>query len=763
MAVVRAWALAALVASIWFPCWWAGQPHARIAGANESAATFSAMRAEGYLARVLGPERPHPVGTPENAAVRGRILTALAALRAPAQTYRTFTCYSGRGFRYVACATVTDIVAEVVPGAGKAIVMLAHLDSVPAGPGASDDESGVATILETIRALKAAGGRSKHPVIAVFTDGEEAGLLGANAFLENPKLKARVGAVVNVEARGTSGPSLLFQTSPGDARLIDLYAAHAPQIATSSLYAEIYKFLPNDTDLTIFIRDGFIAYNFAFSDNVRYYHSPRDTRANLNPATLQMHGENLLGMVQGLEQADFAALKSGDDVYVGVLGVWLPRIPAALALPLAIAVLMVMVLAAWMARNSYSAWRRTAAAAAMPLALLIGSVTVGFALTFIAQAISGHPDPTYAWPLAMRVALAFGVWGVVLLVSRMTSLHGGACAAWIWTAVLASAAAAFLPGFSPYFLFPALIAVPLLLATARLRGGWSSGAGQAALLIGALAALVIWMALVASGESLMGLRLHPLFTIPAAFGLMAVVPLLAAKPMPRAAWTANVIVSFALALGGAIVAGLLPAYSAASPQRLNLIYFESANRTARWIADTSWKGIGTEPIPPSLQRAGGFKLDADAYSGLGFGSAYAAPAGAPRYPLPSGSVVTDRSTGNGRVVALRFSGSAGTSAMLVRVPQAAKLVSLRVRGQTVVPPQGWSGDANIACNGPDCRDLAVTLTLASHSAFSVPFAERDYGLPAFGNRLTAARPDTAMPSQSGDGVVLANTINLGAR
>src|SRR5690242_16933364 len=100
MTFVRAWALAALVVAIWFLCWWAVQPHVRMVGAGESPAVFSAERAEGYLARVLGPERPHPVGSAEDAAVRGRILRELAALHVPARTYTAFTCYSGRGFRY---------------------------------------------------------------------------------------------------------------------------------------------------------------------------------------------------------------------------------------------------------------------------------------------------------------------------------------------------------------------------------------------------------------------------------------------------------------------------------------------------------------------------------------------------------------------------------------------------------------------------------------------------------------------------------------
>src|SRR4051812_42947395 len=213
MAVAPAWAPGLLALGVWFLSSWANRPHGTMVPANGNPASFSAARAEAVLARVLGPERPHPVGSAENDAVRGRILNEFAALGVPARTFRAFTCNAWRGDSFVACATVTDIIGVVASGPGKAIVMMAHYDSVPAGPGASDDQSGVATILESIRALKR-GDKGKHPIIALITDGEEAGLLGANAFLENPELKARVGAVVNVEARGTSGQSLLFQTSP---------------------------------------------------------------------------------------------------------------------------------------------------------------------------------------------------------------------------------------------------------------------------------------------------------------------------------------------------------------------------------------------------------------------------------------------------------------------------------------------------------------------------------------------------------------------
>jgi hypothetical protein len=758
-------ALAVVALAVWFLCAWANQPRNPHVSVTQGAGWFSAAGAEQALARVLGPERPHPVGTPENAAVRGRILQELAALHVPARTCAAFTCNAWRGFSFVACATVTDIIADAVPGQGKAIVMMAHYDSVPAGPGASDDLSSVATILETVRALKASAGASRHPIVALFTDGEEAGLLGANAFLENPALKARVGAVVNVEARGTSGQSLLFQTSAGDARLIDLYAAQVPQYATSSLYAEIYKFLPNDTDLTLFLRDGFPAYNFAFTDNVRYYHSPRDTRANLDPTSLQMQGDNLLGVVRGLERTDFAALKDGNAVYLSVFGRWLPRIPAGWALPLSILVFMAIAFAAWLAGDRAPKRRGMLRSAFMPLVLLVGSVLLGFALAFLAQVISGMPDPAYAYPLAMRLALGIGVWGMVLLVSRIAGPHGAATSAWLWMSGLAAVTAATLAGLSPYFLFPSLVAAVLLLATARLRGGWSAPWGQAALFVSALAALVIWLQLVVSGEGLMGLKLHPLFTIPAAFGLMTLVPLIATQRLRDRLWANSAAACLIAAVVGAAVAGLLPSYSIASPQRVNLIYFESGNRPARWIAETAWKATATEPIPAQLKNAGRFHFDPDAYSGLGLGSAYVvdAGAGAPRYPLPKATITNDRKVGTTRVVSLLLRGSPETDTMSLRIPKDARLRSIRVRGDNVPFTPDWSGNSLLICNGRDCRDLAVTLTLGNSGAIVLPVAERRYGLPSFGASLAAARPATAMPSQSGDGVILANVLQLRGR
>jgi len=758
-ALLRAWGLALVALFVWHVTQHLYDPH-DWSPVTASTNAFSAGRAEQTLATILGPERPHPVGSAENAAVRGRILEQFAKLGVSAKTYRAFTCNAWRRLSYLACATTTDIIADAIPGAGKAIVLLAHYDSVPAGPGASDDESGVATVLETVRALKASGAKSLHPVLAVITDGEEGGLLGANAFLENPALKARVGVVINVEARGTKGPSLLFQTSPGDARLIDLYAKSVPVMATSSLYAEIYKFLPNDTDLTLFIRAGIPSFNFAFADNVRYYHSPFDIRANLSPATLQMHGDNMLGVARALEQTNFAALKGGDAVYLSLFGIALPRLPAAWALPLAIVVFLALTFAAWLApARADESWRDVAAAAAMPLLLLIGSGLFGWLLALIAQTISGRPDPTYAYPTAMRWGLGFAVWTITLLVSRLTNGKLAAVSAWLWLAGLGIVTAAFLPGLSPYFVFPAVVAAVLLLATAR--SGWENGAGQAVLFASALAGLVVWMGLVVSGETLMGLRLHPLFTLPLAFAFLTAVPLLASRPMSRAAWTTSVVISGVAALLIAVIAGLQPAYSKKSPQRVNIIYLENGSAPARFIADTSWKGVGAEPIPPSLLKAGPFTLDQNAWEGLQPGTAYVAPAGSPIYPVPRAQVLVDRKEGGARHVEIALDGSSAANGMIVTIPKEAKLLSIDLVQEHLTSKDN-AGNVHVVCWTPDCRNLRLKLVLGNTGAVTIPFAQIRYGLPDFAARLKAARPVEAMPSQSGDETILANKVELRA-
>jgi len=729
--LLRLGALAGLAVGIWLLAAY-GTSRPTALGLDAPVTQFSAARADTTLGRLLDGQRPRPAGSAENRAVHDRILKELAVLGVPAQTQTRMSCYGERRWGALSCATVNNILADVSEGPGKQIVLMAHMDSVAAGPGAGDDASGVATILETIRALKAGNPASSseavghqitggNPIRVLFTDGEENGLLGAAAYLRDPAHRSQTGAVINMESRGNQGPSYLFQMGPGDERLIDLYAGAVSHFAASSLYAEIYKVLPNDTDMTPFLAAGITGYNFAFIGNGSQYHTPLDRRENLDPRTLQQHGDNALGVVEALRNADLATLKSSNAIYLDVLGYWLPRLPGGWALPLSIAVLALIVLAG---RGRFEG-RRSLLAFLMPLLLLAGAVGLGFGLHGLAAWISGEPDPSFAHPLYLRLSLAFGVFAVALL----TAGAAGAIGSWLWFALLAIVCSIWAPGIAPYFLFPALVAAPLLL----LRRG-----SDLALLIAAVAALVVWLSFNQGSEAIMGLRLHPLFMVTAGFGLITLLPLLAKARHLGVFASLSLVVAVVLAA----VAGMQPAYSSTAPERLNLGYAEMDGK-AYWLAD---------PVPhlPSALRAA---ADFSARPKRLLQVAYVAPAGAARLPAPRTTV-----TRNGDTVTLDL--AAEGEGINLMVPAKAKLRAVTIGG-VATPIAG--GALSITCGTPDCADKKIALELDSSDPVELTLVAYRHGLPPEGATLLHARPSWAVPSRGGDLSIRAAKIEVPAR
>jgi len=160
-------------------------------------------------------------------------------------------------------------------------LLVAHYDSVPAGPGAADAGHAVAIILETLELLQQKP--FKNDLVVLINEGEEAGLLGAEAFMKEHPLAKTIDVVINMEARGNQGKSLLFETGENNYRLMKLFQQTAKNPSSNSLAYEIYKLLPNDTDLTVFKRHGITGVNFAFQGRVNHYHTPMDNIENLSP------------------------------------------------------------------------------------------------------------------------------------------------------------------------------------------------------------------------------------------------------------------------------------------------------------------------------------------------------------------------------------------------------------------------------------------------------------------------------------------------
>ena len=744
---MRSWWVRLVIAAMLAVGFWGlaryGTAEPGVVSASAPAGDFSALRAASMLGRVLGPQIPHPDGAAANRAVRTRIIATLAQMGIVAHTYRGMGCFSDKHAPLIGCGTAVDIVAPVLEGQGKAILMVAHYDSVPAGPGAADDGSGVASLLETARALRAEPGKTLHPVIALFTNGEEFGMLGAAAYLQNPMLRRGVGIAINIEARGNQGPSLLFQTSPRASRLIGLYAHTAPSYATSSLYAEIYRFMPNDTDLTVFLSHHIRGFNFAITRRVAHYHTPLDTLAHLSRRSLQDQGDNLLGLVRALEATHFASLDGHSEDYLSILGRWLARWPQRFSLPLAIILSLVVLLAVLAGAGRLTARQWFAAIFVFP-GMVAGAGLGGWLMVVIAQSVSGMPDPSYAHPAALRLALAFEIGAVALLAARVSSARSALVGVWLWFGVLAIAVAALLPGFSPYFLLP-LAAAAVTLPFVRMAGIERSG-GQWALFLSALLCLVIWLQLCADGEGLMGLRLHPLFTVPAAIGMATLLPWLASAQWPRGRFSWLFMGVAGLAGIAAVIAGLLPSYSRIAPQRLNLFYIQEPQR-ALWAAQTD------APLPPKLARAAAFSRRPVVITASYPRHMFVAQA--PYLALsPDGvTILANRLRGGERIVRLALKGSADM--LTLRLPGWVGLKKIMVGQTRVAIPVGWKHHSEVAigCLTPDCDSKELSLVMADKGAFTLTLVARTLKLPAEGRALIQARGETAVPSTYGDGTL----------
>ena len=231
----------------------------------------------------------------------------------------------------------------------KALLLLSHYDSAPHSYslGASDAGSGVATILESVRAFLHNKTAHKNDIIILFTDAEELGLNGAALFVTKHQWAKEVGVVLNFEARGSSGPSyMLMETNGGNAGLVNEFAAaKVPLPASNSLMYSIYKMLPNDTDLTVFREQGNIqGYNFAFIDDHFNYHTVQDDSKHLNKNTLEHQGAYLMPLLQYFANANFDATVSKEDYAYFTLPFTFVSYPFSWILPMVLIALVLFVL-----------------------------------------------------------------------------------------------------------------------------------------------------------------------------------------------------------------------------------------------------------------------------------------------------------------------------------------------------------------------------------------------------------------------------------
>mgnify|MGYP005854987549 FL=1 len=170
------------------------------------------------------------------------------------------------------------------------------------------------TILEGIRAFLQNKTPHNNDIIILFSDGEELGLNGAFAFASEHPWANEVGLVINFEARGTSGPSMMLaETNDGNASLIRGFSQANPKYPVSnSLMYSVYKMLPNDTAFRE--QRNIPGFNLAFIDNHFNYHTEQDDFAHLTPTCIEHQASYLMPMLKHFSNADLADLKTDKDL-----------------------------------------------------------------------------------------------------------------------------------------------------------------------------------------------------------------------------------------------------------------------------------------------------------------------------------------------------------------------------------------------------------------------------------------------------------------
>ncbi|UKD58025.1 M20/M25/M40 family metallo-hydrolase [Amycolatopsis sp. FU40] len=557
------------------------------APADAPATAFSAGRAMAHVDAVAG--APRPTGSARLEKARQYLVAALRGLGLNPQTVTRTACRDQPDAE-ATCGRVTDLHA-LIPGAqhGGTVVLVCHYDSNPGGPGAADDGFGVATLLETARALRA-GPPQENDVMLLFTDGEEAGLLGSRAALDAGLLPDPAHSVVlNLEARGVSGPAVMFESSASNSAVVS--ALRDDTADAASLSSLVYGLLGSDTDFSEFRAAGRSGMGFAVVGGSARYDTALDSIANADPSGLQDLGNAILAATRNLAAANLSAtVDDGPATYFPVFGrlVVYPEFVDLVAAILALAVL-VTALALGRRRRTVRLSAVLAGGGGLAAAVVVAG-GLGLALWELILLVrpdyvgflSGNPfraDLPDVGAAVIAVAVAVVWW---LVARRRVEPLETSLAVTAVLAVAGVAAAVLIPGASYLLVWPGLGGAAASLAAVLAPDTrwhalfWALPAAVAVVLVLPVALLlfpVTGLAMVAAPMVLLALL------------AAAVVAGLAAPRMRRrtVAATAAVLVLAGLALTGTGLAR--DTVDAAHPKELSMIYgLDADTGQANWLS-----------------------------------------------------------------------------------------------------------------------------------------------------------------------------------
>jgi hypothetical protein len=682
--------------------WSIRPPSARSAAAP--AGEFSAARAFQQV-DVIATE-PHVAGSAANDRVREHLLGTLRGFGLAPEVQDTVSVQGAElssSAGGIGLARVRNVIAQI-PGTASTgrVFLVAHYDSVQSAPGANDDGAGTAAVLETVRALTS-GPRLRNDVVVVLTDAEEACLCGAKAFVDQHPLARQGGVALNLEARGSSGPAITFESSPDDGKLIDVFAG-APKPVGTSFAVEVYRLLPNDTDFTAFLQAGFRGLNTAYIDGAARYHAPTDVPSAMDRDSLQHHGDNALALARAFGDTDLTTLEARTDAtYFPVPG-GLAHYPGWLAWPLAtLALVSVLLLAALTRRRGLVTRGRLAAGfllALLPIVLSAAAAQGFWALmVWMRPGYAALPIDPYR-PLWYRLALlaltATVVFAWYALLRRRTTPAALSIGGLLWLALLGVALAWFAPGGSYLTAVPALAGGVFGILAVLLRGGWAS---LVAVLAGAAVAVIVLLPTAMLLFPAMGMRLAATGTLLAALLGLALLPVvdllhpaaggqrgLVAARARRTALLPTLIALVA-AVACAAVGLRVDRFDAGHPAMTQLMYaLDTDAGTARWMTEEA-------PVQPWTAQyvQGSPGVVTATFPAFGDERLTTGPATAAALPPPQLTLVSEARAAGTRTLRLRLAPQRPVRLVTMHVAADAGVTEAAVGGRPV-PVDGAAGD-----------------------------------------------------------------------
>ena len=688
---------------------------------------FDTARAAGRLARIVGDQRPHPVDSEANDAVRARLVAELRAIGLEPQIRERMDCNGTPNSRAVSCSMTRNIVASVGPVTGKRLLLNAHYDSTPTGPGASDDGIGVASMIEVALLIQAAP--PARPITFLFNEGEEYGLNGARAFVEGDPLAREVDTLINIDSRGVSGPAIMFETSDPNGPALADYARATARPYANSLSTDFATLIPNTTDNTVFKERGWKTLSYSIIGNETRYHTPGDTMGALARSSLYHLGSEVLAATRTLS-ADAGEEAAGRRVFTDIAG----RGPV--SLPLALAALL---LGAIVTGTALAAYRRKAIG--RPLGALAGAVAgamIAVALVGEAADLLRHGDYWRAYPLVAYLAayatLLAVLSALLLRFARSIDRERLRIACWLLIGLAGGAACIVLPGATIF-----LIASPLLALTAMQVGRWSKALATTLFWAAALVQLLLFAELLALIEML--LIDGPVSAV-APLAALATLPFLI-EVLPAEKSRGALLAMGVVAFGLWITALVMPRTSDERPGAFTIDYVRDDLRgAANWAVASK-----QAPLPGSWDRFGEWRGKLMPHNGR---RRWVAEAPVIDVPRPAIRLLSSVADGKGRTVRLAI-GRGGGDAAALKFAKDVSVVAMGLPGRTrLIPRDAEPEPAFLRCSGRACDGLVLEIRLGGREKVKAELIGTRFGLPVEGKVLAAARPARTHPQYTPD-------------